>query len=175
MFYIIILLYSSQYTNISRMDWTLEFASFTNWRGEWKKSKWNFNTCKWRSGRWNVDKREKSTKKLTRESWNYLQTSELVSLWKENLSFLESSRCNKGWHLIQKEVSKLGHENPKLQCKNKIRNLKDIYKNAKLNNSKRGAAPQTCTFFDVFDEVLSNRDVVNIPEKKEVVFARQTS
>ena len=91
------------------------------------------------------------------------------------MSILESSRCNEGWHFIQKEVSKLGHEKTKLQCKNKIRNLKDLYKNIKLNNSKSGAAPQTSPFFDAFDEVLSNRDGVNIPEKKEVGFARQTS
>ena len=91
------------------------------------------------------------------------------------MSILESSRCNEGWHFIQKEVSKLGHEKNKLQCKNKIRNVKDLYKNAKLNNSKIGAAPQTSPFCDVFDEVLSSRDVANIPEKKEVGFARQTS
>ena len=30
-------------------------------------------------------------------------------------------------------------------------------------------------FFDIFDEVLSSWDVVNIPKKKEVRFARQTS
>ena len=30
-------------------------------------------------------------------------------------------------------------------------------------------------FFDIFGEVLSSRDVVNIPKKKEVRFARQTS
>ena len=119
--------------------------------------------------------RKKSTKKRTKESWNYLQTKELVSLWKENLSILESSRCNEGWHFIQKQASKLGHEKTKLQCKNKIRNLKDLYKNAKLNNSKSGAAPQTSPFSDVFDEVFSSRDVVNIPEKKEIGFARQTS
>ena len=103
-----------------------------------------------------------STKKRTRKSWNYLQTTELVSLLKE------------GWHFIQ-EVPKLGREKTKLQCKNKIRNLKDLYKNTKLNNSKSGAAPQTSPFSDVFDEVLSSRDVVNIPEKKEIGFARQTS
>ena len=52
----------NQYTNISRMDWTLEFACYTNWRGELKKSKWNFNTYKWSFGRWNVDKREEKHK-----------------------------------------------------------------------------------------------------------------
>ena len=54
-------------------------------------------------------------------------------------------------------------------------NSQECHKNAKLNNSKSEAAPQTSTFFDVFDEVLSSRDVVNIPEKKEVGFERQTS
>ena len=70
---------------------------------------------------------------------------------------------------------KLGHEKTELQCKKKIRNLKDLYKNAKLNNSKSGAAPQKSPIFHVFDEVLSRRNVVNIPKKKEVGFARQTS
>ena len=45
----------------------------------------------------------------------------------------------------------------------------------KAEQQQSGAAPQTSPFFDVFDEVLSNRDVVNIPEKKEVGFARHTS
>ena len=45
---------------------------------------------------------KKSTKKCTRESWSYLETLELISLWKENLSILESSRCIEGWHFMQK-------------------------------------------------------------------------
>ena len=123
-------------------------------------------------GRWNSINRKKSTKKRTGESWNYLQTIEFASLWKENLSVLESSRCKKDWHFFQKEVSKLGHEKTKLHCKNKIRNLKDLSKNAKLKNNKSEVAPQTLLFFDVFNEVLSSRDVVNIPEKEVVGFAR---
>ena len=78
------------------MDWTLEFTCYTNWRGDWKRHKWNFNTYMWRFRRWKLVNGKKSTKKCTRESWNYLQTSALVSLWKENLSILESSQCNEG-------------------------------------------------------------------------------
>ena len=96
-----------------------------------------------------------------------MQTSELVSLWKENLSILESSQCNKGCQAWPRKT--------KLQYKNKMYNLKDLYKNAKLNDNKRGAAPQTSPFFDVFDEVSSSRDVVDIPEKKKVGYVRQTS
>ena len=91
---------------------------------------------------------------------------------KKKMAILESRQCNEGWYFIQKEVSKLGHKKTKLQFKSKIRNLKDFYKIAKLNNSKSGAAPQTSPFFDVFDEVLSSQDAVNISKKKEVVFAR---
>ena len=149
------------------MDWTLEFTCYTNWRGDWKRHKWNFNTYMWRFGRWKLVNGKKSTKKCTRESWNYLQTSELVSLWKENLPILESSQCNKGCQAWPRKT--------KLQYKNKMYNLKDLYKNAKLNDNKRGAAPQTSPFFDVFDEVSSSRDVVDIPEKKKVGYVRQTS
>ena len=44
----------------------------------------------------------------------------------------------------------------------------------KANNNKSEAAPQTSPFLDVFDDVLSSHDLVNIPKKREVGFARQT-
>ena len=83
------------------------------------------------------------------------------------MSILESSQCNEGCQAWPRKT--------KLQYKNKMYNLKDLYKNAKLNDNKRGAAPQMSPFFDVFDEVSSSRDVVDIPEKKKVGYVRQTS
>ena len=111
---------------------------------------------------------KKVSNKRTRESWNYAQTAVLVKLWKENIQLIESSRCNEAWHIIQIEVSKLGIEKSKRQCTDKLRNLKDQYKRAKENNRTSGAAPKTLPFFDDFDEILGNRDIVNIPEFKEV-------
>ena len=56
-----------------------------------RKSKWNFKTHNEDLEDETSINRKKSTKKHTRESWNSLQTTELVSLWKENLSILEPS------------------------------------------------------------------------------------
>ena len=41
----------------------------------------------------------------------------------------------------------------------KIRNLKDIYKNAKENNAKTGSFPTFPQYFHDFDEVLGCRAV----------------
>ena len=116
---------------------------------------------------------KKSTKKPMRESCNYLETTELVLLWKENLSIIESSRCNESWHFIQKEVSKFGHEKTKLQCKNKICNHKDLYKNAKLNRKERSwicktdqrAGNDKFKWWIIFQEIL-RRDQLNPSLKK---------
>ena len=111
---------------------------------------------------------KKVSNKRTRESWNYAQTAVLLKLWKENIQLIESSRCNEAWHTIQIEVSKLGIDKSKRQCTDKLRNLKDQYKRAKEINRTSGAAPKTSPFFDDFDEILGTRDIVNIPEFKEV-------
>ena len=43
-----------------------------------------------------VRKREEKHKEMHKRKLELLPTSELVSLWKENLSILESSQCNEG-------------------------------------------------------------------------------
>ena len=49
------------------------------------------------------------------------------------------------------------------QCKDKLRNLKQAYKDAKTNNSQTGRVAKTSPFFDVFEEVLGSRSVVKMP------------
>ena len=99
---------------------------------------------------------KESKEKHMRESWNYLQTTERVLLscyGKKTCEFLNQVGVAKVGTSFKKKCQSLATKKNKLQCKNKICNLKDLYKNAKLNNSKSGAAPQTSAFFDVFDEV----------------------
>ena len=99
----------------------------------------------------------------TRKIGGQIQTDKLVELWKENIVLIESSRSHETWLKIRGEINKLGKEKTVLQCRNKIRNLKDIYKNAKENNVKTGSSsfPQ---YFHHFDEVPGCRAVVNMPE-----------
>ena len=100
--------------------------------------------------------------------WTNPQTDKLVELWKQNIVLIESSRSHKTWLRIRAEINTLGKEKTVLQCIKKIRNLKDIYKNAKENNAKTGSSPMFPQYFHDFDEVLGCRAVVNMLEMIEV-------
>ena len=70
--------------------------------------------------------RKPQKKKCKRERWNYLQTSELVSLWIENMSVVESSQCNKGWRFIQKKCQSLATKKPNFNAKTKFTTSKTL-------------------------------------------------
>ena len=97
-----------------------------------------------------------------------LQTDKLVELWKENIVLIESSRSHETWLKIRAEINKLRKGKTVIQCRNKICNLKDIYKNAKENNAQTGISPTFPQYFHDFDEVLGCRAVVNMQETIEV-------
>ena len=99
--------------------------------------------------------------------WTNPQTEKLVELWKANIVLIEFSRSHETWLKITAEIDKLGKQKTVLQCRSKIRNLKDIYKNAKGNNAKTGSSPTFPQYFHHFDEVPSCRAVVNMPEMIE--------
>ena len=75
------------------------------------------------------------------------------------LVLIESSGSHETWLKIRAEINKLGKEKKVLLCIKKIRNLKDIYKNAKENNAKTGSFPTFPQYFHDFDEVLGCRAV----------------
>ena len=60
-------------------------------------------------------------------------------------------------------VNKAGPSKTIKQGKDKLRNLKQAYKDAKGNNSQMGRANKTSPFFDLFEEVLGCRPVVKMP------------
>lgn len=96
--------------------------------------------------------------------WRERETSVLVSEWSDRIEEVESARATETWHKIADAVNKVA-TNPKTikQCKDKIRNLKKAYKEAKTNNNKTGRPPQTSPYYDSFDEVLGTRAVVTMP------------
>ena len=67
-----------------------------------------------------------------------------------------------------KKVDKQGPTKTIQQCKAKLRTLKDAYKKAKDNNTKTGTAPMTCPFYNDIDGILGTRDIVKLPEVREV-------
>ena len=69
------------------------------------------------------------------------------------------------WVKIKAAVDNLGPAKTIKQCKDKMLNLKDIYKRAKESNKKTGAAPSFPPYFTQIDEILGCRDVMSLPEK----------
>ena len=101
--------------------------------------------------------------KRKREGWPKEQARLLVTEWKENFSLIESHKSNAALSHIKEVVSRNGPNKTAKQCKDKLRNLKDEYKRCKDSNAQSGAEPRFCQFYEIFDEVLSARDVVNLP------------
>lgn len=82
---------------------------------------------------------------------------------------IESPQSNEGWQEVLKEVNKIGKVKKTLkQCKDKIKTLKQAYKDAKMKNKETGQSPQRSPFYDDLDEVLGTRAVITMPGVKQV-------
>ena len=88
---------------------------------------------------------------------------------KKTCQFLNQVGVTKVAISFKKKCQSLATKKPNFSAKNKIRNLKDLHKNAKLNNSNSGAALQTPPLFDLIDESCQVETLLNLG------FARQTS
>ena len=105
--------------------------------------------------------------KPKRDRWTE-QNQILVSMYVENCEALESSNCNKVWPKKLESVCNYGPKKTLKQIKVKVRNMKDAYKKCKDENKKSGNNLHKCPFYEDFDQILSQRDVVNLPEFFEV-------
>ena len=65
---------------------------------------------------------------------------------------------------IANKISAQGSSKAIKQCKVKLRNLKNSYKKCKDKNKKKGNERSSCHYFDDFDQVLSSRNIVKMPE-----------
>ena len=57
------------------------------------------------------------------------------------------------------EIDKLGNPKSLKQIKDKLRNLKDAYKQTRDNNKQTGKLPILCPFHEDFDEIFGARDM----------------
>ena len=119
-------------------------------------------TCRPEAGS-STQNEENGAKPASQTKWSNQQTSVLVEEWKERLDDVESSKSLEAWQKIVQAVNKAGPPKTMKRCKDKLRNLKQAYKDAKSNNSKTGRGAKTSPFFDVFEEVLGSRPVVKMP------------
>lgn len=118
-------------------------------------------TCRPEAG--SSSQSEENGAKPSQTKWSDTQASVLVEEWKERVEEVESSRSLEAWQKIVQAVNKAGPFKTMKQCKDKLRNLKQAYKDAKTNNSQTGRAAKTSPLFDVFEEVLGSRPVLKMP------------
>jgi len=103
----------------------------------------------------------------SRTTWSSTEQSVLVNSWKENFDLLNSIQRSEAWQTIHSSVCSVGGKTLK-QCKDKIRNLKDQYKEAKDKNRRSGESLHQSPYFKIFDEILGVRDVVTMPNVTQV-------
>ena len=72
-------------------------------------------------------------------------------------------------------VDNHGPEKSVKQIKAKLGRLKDVYKQVKDNNSRTGAAPQSCPYYNDFNELLGEREIVSFKQVKEVGCSKKTN
>ena len=92
----------------------------------------------------------------------------LVSLWQESIGILKSSCSHRIWVRTKAAVDNLDPAKTIKKSRDKMRNLKDVYKRAKESNKKNRAAPCFPPYFTETDEIGRCRDALNFPEKTEV-------
>ena len=119
-------------------------------------------TCRPEAGS-STQNEENGAKPASQTKWSDQQTSVLVEEWKERLDDVESIKSLEAWQKIVQAVNKAAPPKTMKQCKDKLRNLKQGYKDAKSNNSQTGRGAKISPFFDVFEEVLGSRPVVKMP------------
>lgn len=95
--------------------------------------------------------------------WSDEQSLILVQEWKERLDDVESSRSSEAWKKILEAVNKVQPQKTMKQCKDKLRNLKQAYKDAKANNNLTGRGKKTSPHYEIFDQILGSRPVVTMP------------
>ena len=89
---------------------------------------------------------------------------------------LQRSRINSVWVKIKVKIDKLRKEKSMKQIKDKLWNLRDLYKQAKGSNKKTGRSPVFSPYYyQDFDEILGTRDVICLQHSREVGVTREIS
>ena len=95
-------------------------------------------------------KKEEPKQKATREKQSTKETQVFVSVLKEKFAELQSYKAPDVWREISTKVSEVGNGKSVKQCKLKLRNVKVLFHNAKLNNDKTGNEPNFPPFYENF-------------------------
>ncbi|XP_043396671.1 zinc finger and SCAN domain-containing protein 29-like [Chelonia mydas] len=89
--------------------------------------------------------------------WSNGEVLDLISVWREEAvqSQLRASRRNYDTYgQILRALIERGHDWDTLQCRVKVKELRNTYHKAQEANSHSGAAPVTCRFYKELDKIL---------------------
>nr|XP_048715635.1 zinc finger and SCAN domain-containing protein 29-like [Caretta caretta] len=90
--------------------------------------------------------------------WSNGEVLDLISVWVQEAvqSQLRSSRRNYDtFGQISRDMMERGHDRGALQCRVKVKKLRNAYHKAHKANSCSGAAPATCRFYKELDTILA--------------------
>ena len=76
--------------------------------------------------------------KANLNKWREEQSSVLGHEWKERIEVVQNSRVTETWRYILNAVNKFGSAKTIKQCKDKLRNLKQAYQEARGKNNLTG-------------------------------------
>ncbi|XP_074819875.1 uncharacterized protein LOC141993924 [Natator depressus] len=89
--------------------------------------------------------------------WSNGELLDLISVWGEEAvqSQLRSSCTNYDtFGQISRDIMERGHDRDALQCRIKVKELRNAYRKAREANSRSGAASMTCCFYKEPDTIL---------------------
>ncbi|KAM9116934.1 uncharacterized protein ACDP82_017411 [Pangshura tecta] len=90
-------------------------------------------------------------------AWTAREVLDLIAIWGEDsvLTELRSKRRNeKVFERISKAMMEKGHSRDSVQCRVKVKELRQAYQKTKEANGRSGAGPKTCRFYAELHAIL---------------------
>ena len=100
------------------------------------------------------------------QNWCDEEVLLLISVWSDDVIQAELEGCHRNQHTYQKmsdEVAMHGYERRWEKCRDKIKKLKQEYKEVINNNTEMGRKRKTFRFFKETDAVLGHRPATKPP------------
>ncbi|KAM9172932.1 uncharacterized protein ACDP82_021338 [Pangshura tecta] len=99
-------------------------------------------------------------------AWTAREVLDLIALWGEDsvLTELRSKRRNeKVFERISKAMMEKGHSRDSVQCRVKVKELRQAYQKTKDANGRSSAGPKTCRFYAELHAILGGCATTNPP------------
>ncbi|XP_050804601.1 myb/SANT-like DNA-binding domain-containing protein 2 [Gopherus flavomarginatus] len=90
-------------------------------------------------------------------AWTTREVLDLITVWGQDsvLTELRSKRRNeKTFEKISKAMMERGHTRDSVQCRVKVKELRQAYQKTKEANGRSGAGPKTCRFYAELHAIL---------------------